>query len=99
MATKKRTQSQQWPRVVEGSHSRFTFYEDGKFDHEIYWDRLAEDIDNAIKSKTTKNKAEAVSNKFISQTSKKTGAGTGYNSTAKKKAANKKGKTRNDELA
>jgi hypothetical protein len=94
MATKKRTQSQQWPRVVEGSHSRFTFYEDGKFDHEIYWDRLAEDIDNAIKSKTTKNKADAVSHNVSSKTSKKTGTGAGDNSTAKKKTTNKKGKAR-----
>jgi hypothetical protein len=91
---KKTKETITYPRVVEGSHSRFTFYEDGKFDHEIFWDRLAKDIDDAIKSKTTETKADAVPYNVGSKTSKKTGTGNTINPTAKKKAANKKGKTR-----
>ena len=67
MATKKSSKSAKtWPYVVEGSHSRFTHYEDGSVHHEIFWDRLAEDIDNALKSHqaqkaSTKNQVDSVS--------------------------------------
>lgn len=60
MATKKSSKSiKTWPYVVEGSHSRFTHYQDGSVHHEILWDRLAEDIDHALKSKETKSSTSA----------------------------------------
>lgn len=81
MATKKSSKSAKtWPYVVEGSHSRFTHYEDGSVHHEIFWDRLAEDIDRAIQSNQEKsnqsntpspNKIDAVPNTKTSSVSNK----------------------------
>ena len=36
------------PKVVEGTHSRFVFNSDGSYEHHINWDRLGEEINNAI---------------------------------------------------
>ena len=37
-----------WPKVIEGSHSTRTEYEDGSVDFTIYWDQLAKDVSAAI---------------------------------------------------
>ncbi len=55
-----------WPQIVEGRHSRFIVNEDGSFEHHIDWDRLGEEINQAIadydKHKSiTKTETEAVS--------------------------------------
>lgn len=56
-----------WPQIVEGRHSRFIFNEDGSFEHHIDWDRLGEEINQAIddydKHKSiTKTEASAIPN-------------------------------------
>jgi hypothetical protein len=56
-----------WPQIVEGRHSRFIFNEDGSFEHHIDWDRLGEEINQAIadydKHKSiTKTEVSTISN-------------------------------------
>jgi len=53
-------------KIVEGSHSRFIFNTDGSFEHYIDWNKLGEEINQAIadydKHKPiTKTETEAVS--------------------------------------
>jgi len=55
-----------WPMVVDGRHSRFVFNEDGSFEHHIDWDKLGQEINQAIADydkhkSTTKTETEAVS--------------------------------------
>ena len=52
MATKKKsikeTTNSTWPKVIQGSHSTITEYEDGSVDMTWDWDKLNKDINNAI---------------------------------------------------
>jgi len=55
-----------WPQVVEGRHSRFVFNENGSIEHYIDWNKLSEEINQAIENydkhkSTTKTETEAVS--------------------------------------
>lgn len=58
MATrkKKEVETETWPKVIVGSHSTRTEYEDGRVDFVTDWDALARDVREAIAS--VENKTE-----------------------------------------
>ena len=60
------TVKENWPLVVDGRHSRFVFNDDGSFEHHIDWDKLGEEINQAIAD------YESLSTKVSSKTSPKT---------------------------
>ena len=56
MARTKKTDTETWPKVIVGSHSTRTEYEDGRVDFVTDWDALARDVREAIAS--VENKTE-----------------------------------------
>lgn len=53
MATKKT--KTQYPKITVGSHSTIVEHENGKIEMTWDWDKLNEDINNAIRSSITNN--------------------------------------------
>jgi hypothetical protein len=52
MATKKAKDT--WPKIIQGSHSTRTEYEDGRVDFVTDWDALARDVRESLASVETK---------------------------------------------
>lgn len=52
-----------WPKVIQGSHSTRTEYEDGRVEFVTDWDALQRDVREAIAS--VENKTEEVKPKSI----------------------------------
>ena len=50
MVRKTKTDSTEWPKVIRGSHSTRTEYEDGRVEFVTHWDELARDVHEAIAS-------------------------------------------------
>ncbi len=49
MARAKKTESQEvWPKVIQGSHSTRTEYEDGRVEFVTDWEALKKDVSQAI---------------------------------------------------
>lgn len=52
MARKKKIEEEKtkevWPKVIRGSHSTRTEYEDGRVEFVTHWDELARDVRNAL---------------------------------------------------
>lgn len=47
--TKKENQTlETWPKIIQGSHSTRTEYEDGKIDFVVDWELLKRDVQNAL---------------------------------------------------
>ncbi len=53
---KKEDSSETWPKVIQGSHSTRTEYEDGRVEFVTDWDALQRDVREAIAS--VENKTE-----------------------------------------
>lgn len=45
-----RKSNNQWPKVIQGSHSTRTEYEDGRVEFVTDWDALVKDVKEAIAS-------------------------------------------------
>lgn len=45
---KEEQKTEVWPKVIQGSHSTRTEYEDGRVDFVIDWDLLKRDVQNAL---------------------------------------------------
>ena len=45
---KEEQKAEVWPKVIQGSHSTRTEYEDGRVDFVIDWDLLKRDVQNAL---------------------------------------------------
>ena len=50
MVRKTKEDSTVWPKVIRGSHSTRTEYEDGRVDFVTHWDELERDVREAISS-------------------------------------------------
>lgn len=51
MARKKKTEvvaEETWPKIIKGSHSTRTEYEDGRVDFVTDWEALKRDVQNAL---------------------------------------------------
>ena len=53
MARKKKEDTTVWPKVIQGSHSTRTEYEDGRVEFVTDWDALVRDVREAIASVET----------------------------------------------
>ena len=50
MATKKKAvEVAEWPKVIRGSHSIRTEYEDGRVEFESNWEELCNDVNTALR--------------------------------------------------
>jgi hypothetical protein len=60
MATKKNSTKKAsdsvWPKVIQGSHSTITEYEDGRIDMTWDWNKLNKDINDAIDQQSESQK-------------------------------------------
>lgn len=56
MARTKKTTNETWPKVIQGSHSTRTEYEDGRVEFVTDWEALQRDVREAIAS--VENKTE-----------------------------------------
>ena len=53
MARTKKSTNETWPKVIQGSHSIRTEYEDGRVEFESDWEALQRDVREAIASVET----------------------------------------------
>lgn len=72
MPRKKKTEEQlqeTWPKIIKGSHSVRTEYEDGRVDFETDWEALKRDVQNAL---TEYEKSNIVNNTVANKSLRKT---------------------------
>ncbi len=60
MARTKKTTNETWPKVIQGSHSTRTEYEDGRIEFVTDWEALQRDVREAIASVETTQGEENV---------------------------------------
>lgn len=60
---KKENTSEVWPKVIQGSHSTRTEYEDGRVEFVSDWDALQRDVKEALAN--VENKTEEIKPKNI----------------------------------
>ena len=58
MARTKKSTNETWPKVIQGSHSIRTEYEDGRVEFESDWEALQRDVREAIASVENKSVVE-----------------------------------------
>ena len=58
MARTKKSTNEIWPKVIQGSHSIRTEYEDGRVEFESDWEALQRDVREAIASVENKSVVE-----------------------------------------
>jgi hypothetical protein len=57
MATKK-SKSTEWPKIIRGSHSTRTEYENGRVEFETHWEELKRDVGAALIEYAIQQRAE-----------------------------------------